>query len=89
MSQTEKKNDPREERPYEEVVGGLEEVVESLERGDLALERSLELFEEGVRLSRQASRRLDQAERRIRELLADGSLVPLDTGAAPEEHEES
>lgn len=66
------------ERPYEEIIGRLEEVVEQLEHGDLPLERSLELFEEGVQLSRAASGRLDSAERRVEELLADGSLAPLE-----------
>ncbi|MDD5309238.1 MAG: exodeoxyribonuclease VII small subunit [Deltaproteobacteria bacterium] len=44
----------------------------------MPLEHSLKVFEEGVKLARDASKRLDEAERRIEEILADGSLRPLD-----------
>jgi exodeoxyribonuclease VII small subunit len=64
--------------PFESLMSGLESIVMKLEKGELSLEESLTAYEEGVRLVRRAQSRLDVMDKRLSELLADGTLAPLD-----------
>jgi exodeoxyribonuclease VII small subunit len=64
--------------PFESLMSGLEGIVMKLEKGELSLEDSLTAYEEGVRLVRRAQTRLDTMDKRLSELLADGTLAPLD-----------
>ena len=56
----------------------LEEILTTLESDELELERALSLFEEGVRHIREAERTLAEATLKVEEVLADGTLKPLD-----------
>jgi len=73
-----KKTAPSDDTPFEELMNGLEGIVGKLEKGTLSLEDSLSAYEDGVRLVRRAQARLDSMDRRLEELLADGTLAPLD-----------
>lgn len=68
------------EATFEEDLEALDAVVEALEGGELGLDDSLRRFEEGVALARRLRARLEAAEGRVQELLADGSIRPLDVG---------
>lgn len=66
------------ETTFEEDMKALDETVRALERGDLDLDAALQRFENGVQLARRLRKRLDAAESRVQELLADGSVRPVD-----------
>lgn len=67
-----------EEMTFEEAFTELAEVVRKLEAGGLSLEESLALYERGQRLAAFCNQQLDQAELKVRQLTANGDLIPLE-----------
>lgn len=56
------------ERPFDELVVGLQQVVQRLETGSAGLEESIELYKQGLRLHAACEKRLREAELQITEL---------------------
>lgn len=75
MSELEKKV------PFEKLLSSLEGLVVDLERGELSLENSLKAYEKGMGLVKEAQERLLKMEGRIEQLMADGTVKPLDEKA--------
>lgn len=73
-----KTKQPSDDVPFEGLLEKLDALVTTLEKGELSLEDSLTAYEDGVRLVRHANARLDQMDKRLLQLLADGTLAPLD-----------
>ncbi len=66
-----KKDTPKDETPYEQLVEQLEGIVDQIEGGELGLEESIKGYEQGIDLVKRARTILDRAEQRIMELNAD------------------
>ena len=73
-----KKDTPKDETPYEQLIEQLEGIVDQIEGGELGLEESIKGYEQGIDLVKRARTILDRAEQRIMELNAD----ELDEGDA-------
>ncbi len=66
-----KKDTPKDETPYEQLIEQLEGIVDQIEGGELGLEESIKGYEQGIDLVKRARTILDRAEQRIMELNAD------------------
>jgi len=73
-----KKNNPITVLNYEQAQTALEEVITALENDPVNLEASVALFEKGKELIKHCQVLLDTAELKVRQLGADGSILPLD-----------
>ena len=76
-------NKEKEQTPsIEETFAKLEEVIQRLEGGETSLEEAFAAYSDGMRLIKECNAQIDKVEKQVLKLTEEGSLEPLDAGAA-------